>query len=438
MDAASIILLAAVVLVGVALPRWAAIGFLAAGSTVFYGALHYLGGATSAALAGGVAVIAGGLGILRLSRHCRASHWSRVGPAVIAFGLFLAFWFLRWVQEPPRSVEYGAFTDRIFILALAFAIAPFVAGLCARGEHDLESLLKWLAAFGAGGSIVVMVYWVTGQPSLGGHGTLLWLPIPYLNGISLAFDLGIGCVAYYAYTAGRPSRTASIGRILYLAVVIAIGVRVGERGPVLFLLPSLGATFLLRAQKQVLRRSLGAGISIVMVISIASHTSTAFEATRTVDQDSYSTESNANRVALVLAAGAFVLERPVIGWGGGLVGARIGTAGTWQYSHVWLLDGLLETGMIGGLLQLSVLALALRGVYFAWRSRHSAATMLLPVLLYVFLEAQVSGHISASKQLWLVLGVCCSMVGWGSLRRRGEPGTRDRIAEAEVISPALN
>lgn len=64
--------------------------------------------------------------------------------------------------------------------------------------------------------------------------------------------------------------------------------------------------------------------------------------------------------------------------------------------------------------------------------------MLLPVLLYVFLEAQVSGHISASKQLWLVLGVCCSMVGWGSLRRRGEPGTRDRIAEAEVISPALN
>jgi len=134
------------------------------------------------------------------------------------------------------------------------------------------------------------------------------------------------------------------------------------------------------------------------------------------------------RLEILDAAFNFIAQKPIFGWGGGLVGRDI-NGHPWDYAHNTLLDPLVEAGVIGAVPYWTLFVFVALQMATAFHRKYPIADTLLPVLplfAFAFLESLVSGHVALSRHMWLFVGIAC-----GLLMRTGDVDMAVRVRGTE-------
>lgn len=386
---------------------WLAIGFVVLGSVPYYALLQVLGVQTSAALTGGVFAAAGAGALARVG-----GSWSGRGRHLVLFGAFVGLWYIQWTLNPPPliSSDVEDFASRASLLMVAFGILPFLVGMSASTRERQEKLLGGLAFWGASAILVGVMFWVLGMPNLGPEWSMKWEPIRYLTGIIFALDVALGSILLLGLWAGRHGTVWLITKATVVVVSGLLVMRIGQRGP--FLSYVAGLLVLTLSERTGRRRRLIVAASMLAVIAgLGVFVSENYTA-RPVAMESYSADANLSRLALLERGARAILEKPVLGWGGSLVGESVGEE-SWRYLHVFLLDPILETGLVGAFLLWWLFYDVLSILWRARRTDRTGVTM-AAVFVAAFLEGQLSGHVSGAKHIWLLTGM---VVAAGQVRR---------------------
>ncbi len=397
-------LVATAVVMGIAgwLSPFAATAFLVAGAIPFYAMHHMLKMEVSGELTGVVLGALGSVAFVRLAT--RGTLTDRRAQAAALFVSFVLLWYLRWHQEPPAApTEFG---DRSGYFMYVFAVVPFAVGLAVRDLAGVRRLMCWVAGWGALGIATVGAYYATGQPS---HSPIYgrWVPIPGMGSIPMALELGMGALAVALVLGAMPGVLAKVLRIVVLAAAAGLIAAVGQRGPFMFFaIAVLGQAALDRGPSGPRRVLVPAFVAIA--VGIAALSISGDPAARVLDARNYTAEGNVDRLTLLEFAAEVIPERPLVGWGGSLVGQPVGNNQTWIYVHAAMLDPLVETGLFGALpIWILVGGVLLRAGRLAFSRSSAGASVrsLLPLFAFVFMEYQVSSHISAAKQMWLLIAL---------------------------------
>lgn len=412
---------------------WTGVTFVVAGSIPYYVLLDLMHLNTSGPLTG---MVFGGSGLVAVSSLLFLKRRKVAYPlAVLLFGFFAFVWYLRWWQEPPFAGASGGsetFGQRAMIYMAVFATIPFFGAQLINTEDDFRSAVAGLAFWGGFGILILSLYWITGQRSYAPSWSGKWEPVSQVTGIVLASDVGTGCLALLAVTSRRAGLSWTVARTFLMGMAIALTVRIGERGPFLFLVLALGLQLLLRTRGRI-RQVFSLAVAVAFLAVIALETADTYESERTVNVDRYTTEANQNRLTLVETGVRYAAQRPLVGWGGSLVGRPMGSASTWMYCHMTLLDPLIETGFLGAIACWLLYSLVLTGLTRRIRGGGKAAELasqIAPLLAYAMLENQVSGHISGARHMWFLASV--SVVPLEHLHRLAP---RSAARAAALIAP---
>jgi hypothetical protein len=430
---------------------WAAIAFVVNGSIIYYATLDLFDVAPSAQLTGAILAIPGAVAALRLVlRPGGASQLAR-NPSFYLFTAFAVIWYARWLMDPPPPSGFGA---RALAYMLVFAILPFIAGLSIR-KSELREAIWWLLGFGVVGVAVMLWYWLSGAATLSMNFSGRWEPIPYLAGGLIAIDLGVACLSLFALFPMSRALVTMAGCIV-ASLVLAVDIRIGSRGPFLFLMACLVGYIAVVVRRAGVRsaalRAGGLAVAFVLALRIASPIAevapppaptpvptpaptpalTAVPAVtsppsptlealatnappRVAQVEGYvSTQDRATKERLdtLEAALNFIAEKPIFGWGGGLVGRDI-DGHPWDYAHNTLLDPFVETGVVGAVPYWTLFVLVALSMVKAFRRGLPTAATLLPILplfAFAFMESLISGHVAVSRHLWLFVGMACGLL----------------------------
>ena len=419
--------------------RWPyeALGFVVTGSIPYYSVLHVTNAETSSEITG---LVFGAAGVAAMGRLLTLKGRASLvfsSPYVILYAVFAGVWYLRWYLEPPSGASFemrAGFADRAQVYMLVFSAVPFLGGMAIRSREELMRTFRAMAWCGGVGSLILLAYWISGAPNLGPGWSAKWEPIRSLTGIILSFDLGAGLLAYLLVSDGLSNRVLRLFRWVPVAIVISELVRVGQRGPFVFLIVALLAYLGIGTRRAVIRVGLSMAVLIGVVAFVSLEIGDSYHATRAITAQNYTSEENGNRLAILQAAVGFIAERPIEGWGGSLIGQPVGFAesdlGTWSYSHMMLLDPVLETGLLGALPFWAMYLLATSRFVRLWRSMTSADFALKAILVffvYTMLESQVMGHVSSSKHAWLATGMFCGVTEWMLRAIPGTTAAKERV-----------
>lgn len=414
---------------------WWAIGFVVNGSVPYYAALDVMQVAPTGPLTGSVVAVPAIVAAARLVLPGRM--WANLfrNPFFVLFIAFVLIWYTRWLMDPPAPTQFGA---RAIAFMFVFALVPFVCGLSANRTELTRRALMGLLIFGMTSLAIMLAYWAAGAVTHSTSFSGRWEPIPYLSGGLIAIDLGVTCLVFFTLYPPRRSPSSLLGFAL-VAAVLAIDVRIASRGPFLFLLLALGLLFTMHAFRGGWSRTavqlLGLAAALFAALTIAGPLSgvappptpkpaslaTSSPIPSSVQRSptppprvealegyfSPSDLSTKERLNILQAALGFVAAKPVIGWGGSLVGREV-NGHPWDYSHNVLLDPWVETGVVGAIPYWSIFVALGYGLVRLLRRQTPGtelAVAMLPLLAFVLLEGQVSGHVATSRALWLVVGL---------------------------------
>ena len=415
---------------------WAAIAFVVNGSVVYYATLNLLNATPSAQLTGAILGVPAGVAALRLMTRPGAASRVARNPSFYLFSIFALIWFARWLIDPAPSTGFGG---RALAYMFVFAILPFISGLLIR-ESEVRAALSWLFGFGAAGVVIMLAYWVSGAPTLSTNFTGRWEPIPYVAGGVIALDLGVACLSLFALFPTSRTILAAFSGLLTL-LVVAIDVRLGSRGSFLLLLASLIGSIAIVFKRAGVREAVIRAAGLLLVVGLAyglaaptagvapppvpSSSPVAAGATRepsatdapprVAQAETYLSPqdpSTKERLEILEAALGFIAEKPIFGWGGGLVGRDV-NGHLWDYAHNTLLDPLVETGVIGAVPYWTLFVLVTLSLVTTLRRKTPIANTILPflpLLAFVFLQSLISGHIANSRHMWLLVGITCALV----------------------------
>ncbi len=419
------LLIATALLLAIAWTRpFYAIGFLAVGSIPYYAALHLVGQSPSAELTGGLFGGVGVAGLARLAAELTRFRQLVTSRYLLLFLCFVLVWFARWWLDPPvtwRAHQMTAFAARAQVLMIVYCCLPFLCGLMMSSRQEMRQLLVATSHIGVLGVLIMLGYWAAGAPHLGSRWLNKWEPIPSLTGIVISLELGLTALALVVTEAG--TTRSRLARWLVVAGVLAIQVRVGQRGPFVFLLAAIVAALGMGARGSFVRLGAAAGALAGAVAALSIELSDRLGDSRATDIAGYTAEGNQDRLAILKTAVELFLERPVLGWGGSLVGTPL-AGDVWDYAHMMLLDLPLETGLLGATPFFALVFFAGRDAGRVWLAHPELRSQLkwvLVPLLFLFLEAQVSGHISSHKHTWLFLGALCVLTRWMSHQQLSQP-----------------
>jgi hypothetical protein len=269
--------------------------------------------------------------------------------------------------------------------------------------------------------------------------------MPYLVGGLIAIDLGVACLALFALFPATRSRVAQLIASVLSFLVLAIDIRLASRGPFLLLIVCLIASIAIvvwrTGPRHAAIRAAGLAVALVLAYRVASPLAevappptpieSAVAASATPQQPStdapprvaqvegyLSAQDLATKARLETfsAALGFIAEKPIFGWGGGLVGRDInGTP--WDYAHNTLLDPLVETGVVGTVPYWGLFVFLGLSLIAALRRKDAivnAVLPLLPLLAFAFLESLISGHVTNSRHMWLLVGMACGLLVRGN------------------------
>ena len=441
---------------------WAAIAFVINGSVAYYAALSLLNVAPSAQLTGAILGVPAGIAALRLMTRPGAVSRVARNPSVYLFSIFVFIWYVRWLIDPAPSTGFGG---RALAYMFVFAILPFISGLLIR-ESEVRQALWWLFGFGAAGAVVMLGYWMSGATTLSTNFTGRWEPIPYVPGGVIATDLGVACLSLFAlFPASRPMMAVFSG--LFALLVVAIDIRLGSRGPFILLIACLVGAVAIVFKRAGAREAVIRAAGLVVVLGLAYSLAAPAAAVapppalsgspipagatrepsptdappRVAQADAYASPqdpSTKERLETLQAALRFIAERPIFGWGGGLVGRNI-NGHLWDYAHNTLLDPLVETGIVGAVPYWTLFVLVTLSVIAALRRNGAVGGTLLPLLplvSFVFLESLISGYVAQSRHLWLLVGFVCSLVVEPLTWPRSRETVTQPLASDETLLPA--
>jgi O-antigen ligase len=408
---------------------WAAVAFVINGSVVYYATLGLLNVPPSAQLTGAILGVPAGVAALRLMTRSGAASRVARNPGLYLFSMFALIWYARWLIDPAPSTGFGG---RALAYMFVFAILPFISGLLIR-ESEIREALWWLFGFGAAGVVVMLGYWIGGGATFSTNFTGRWEPIPYVPGAVIAIDLGVACLSLFALFPTSRTIVAVLSGLLTLFVV-AIDIRLGSRGPFLLLIACLCVCIAVVLKRAGAREALirGAGLLVVLALAYGLASPAAAVAPppvssgspeqpatnpvpRVAQADSYLSPqdpSTKERLEIFEAALGFIAQRPIFGWGGGLVGRDI-NGHLWDYAHNTFLDPLVETGVIGAIPYWTLFVLITLSLVEAIRRKAAVLHTLLPLFpLFAFalLESLISGHVANSRQMWLFVGITCGLL----------------------------
>jgi hypothetical protein len=420
--------------------RWpyVALAFVIVGATPYYATLQVLGVETSGALTGLVFGAAGAVGIAKILMQPEARANVLASPHLLLFVVFVVIWLFRWFSELPPSTTLAFASDfgtRAPAFMFVFSVFPFIGALAIAGREQLTRLIRAMAAFGLVGIAILLVCWVGDVGSVATGPSGKWEPIEKLTSIMLSFDLGVGLLALFFASEGLEHRGWRLVRWCAAVIVVALMLRIGERGPFVFMISALLTLLFLRGRGSLVKKAVG--VAAILALGVVSmQLQEVYGASRAVSADKYTAEGNEDRLSLIEVALNGITERPIEGWGSGLVGKPVGNY-AWAYSHVMVLDALLETGLIGATPFFGLYLLALVQFVRLWRSHRGDPALVAVAVgfLYTMLEAQVSGHVSASKHAWLFTGLLAGTPAW--MRSSRVPSARflKPVASASALRP---
>jgi len=250
---------------------------------------------------------------------------------------------------------------------------------------------------------------------------------------------------------------------MLVALAFAVDIRIGSRGPFLFLLVGIATYVFIVTVRQGIRRgaATGAGFALILMLTYAaaapaaepapplseprpvpSATARASDAQtahptvtpgepesapptvgasapanppRVAQAEGYfsaADRATKDRFEILSATVGFIAQKPLFGWGGGLVGRDI-NGHPWDYSHTILLDPLVETGIVGAIPFLALCALVGLGGFRMMtgdRGRAGVLLAIIPVIVFILLESLVSGHVAISRHFWFFMGVTSGLL----------------------------
>jgi O-antigen ligase len=219
------------------------------------------------------------------------------------------------------------------------------------------------------------------------------------NIIGISRSLGIGSIL--AFTLAINSRLRVAIPLMALFLVLFYGqVTLGERGPMLALAVSLILVALMRpvVRPSSFRRHLIKLTCLIVIVVVV------ISATGYVMMLRASVEHQELRVEILKESWGDFIESPLFGIGLGNFIYDSGTFGKRQYAHNFILEIMVELGLVG---------LIVLGLFFvvawAWRTRHCnlsaeyrlLADISLGLLIFSVVAAMFSGDIPTNNMVWV-------------------------------------
>ena len=389
--------------------------FVLTGATVYYVVLESMGIEPSATVTGATFGVTGIASMSRMLREPTRRRHMKQAPLLL-FAAFFLLWQVRWWLSPAATVgTAAAFAERAQLYLLVFGAIPFVLGMTFGLRQDRDDLIRGMAWWGGAG-IAILIALLLQQSGGAGWMGGRWRPVAGISTITMSIEIGLGALALLSATEGKRGFTWTVLRTVAGVAPAVIQLRIGQRGPFLFFLVSVITFFIANPRGRAVSRAFQvAAIAVVLAATIAGFVEVGD--VRVLQGAGYTAGGNEDRVTLWSSAIAAIADRPFTGWGGELVGQPIGR-GWWVYAHNIFLDPFVETGLLGGALVVMLFATIALGARRAWRNGLARDLFpMMPPLAFVMLEAQVSGHISTSKYVWLLAGVVAAASPARSARR---------------------
>ncbi len=300
-------------------------------------------------------------------------------------------------------------TIRFFTLTLLATIAPI---FLIKSQEDLRRFCNALALVG-----IIMAIDALASLILQGE-QLLRLTAFSANTIALGRAVGLALVWF--------SVLALEGRFSFLTALIGIGslgfvlVSAGSRGPLIATALGILLTFMLFRWRAVHRTARLAIIILIVVLSVYINfqliPETSFQRIESFLKGDFGVSEQLRFQAYALSWKA-IQENPLgIGLGGFATAINLWNDISRQYPHNILLETLLEGGWLAGIYLVILLVLSLLKAYLLGR-RHNESPqfiMLFAILLFLLVNAAVSGDLNDNKGLFALMGLTLAFKGSGS------------------------
>lgn len=305
-----------------------------------------------------------------------------------------------------HSFSYGVFKIEVFAVQgilplLAYvALSPFI-------DKDLQTVV-WSMGLGAG--LMTMKVLVTGSLVTVSLAHALVNPDVIAFGRYIGYGLTILVVAYFL---GKiPGLWRNLLVLASMVVMTAAILLVGERGPVVGVLVSLGVTTVIafnhyRTRVEYLYRF--GLLAVLGALAVLGTNWMHLEAARSLRVLNFLSQiptlglsgSSAGRMERYAVAWHAFVQSHGLGIGTGDFAVYYGSA-YYDYPHNLIMEILSEQGLIGIVLFVALMVVTVRQFWFLINAPEWTLSLriLFAVWVYDFFNAQVSGDIGANATMW--------------------------------------
>lgn len=326
-------------------------------------------------------------------------------PLLLLFALFLPS--IAWTEWHGYALEK---TTRFFTLTLLATIAPI---FLIKSQEDLYRFFNALALLGVVMAVDALILLLIGQ------GQLLRLTAFSSNTIALGRAVGLALVWLGVLALeGRLTHIITLSGIGLLGLVL---LSAGSRGPLIATAAALLLAFVLFQWRNIHR--IARLLALAMVVTVLAYWSislvpeTSLQRVGSFLGGDFGASEQLRFQAYALSWET-IQEHPFgIGLGGFAREINLWGDVLRQYPHNIFLETLLEGGWLAGFYLITLLASSLLKAYSLGRRRHQgrpALRGLFAILIFLLVNAAVSGDLNDNKGLFALMGLTLAFKGSGS------------------------
>jgi O-antigen ligase len=330
------------------------------------------------------------------------------------FWLFLALLGLLIIGSAYTPTPNAAQFKILLFVGTAF---PLIVGgtLLTETERRMDELLLFMGLFAICSYVAHIVFIQSGSIATGNitrYGELG-------NPIFVSRSVGMGALTFIALCLNRRFKVALPLWLAAIAVGLYIMIFTASRGPLLAFIPALACAYMLRARRVLIGLFVAGFVGVISYIVL-----TQFAPAQVYDRlvvQTLQDPTGSGRVFLLktgLEAGA---SSPLIGVGTGGFSYFLAKNDVRDYPHNIFIEMFADHGFLGVTLMIVMVALIVYLVikgnryrpYLGWRY-----DFVISVVVYGFVNAQLSGDLPGQTELWLGLGMLGGIVRQGEVRQQ--------------------